>query len=146
MKWLLKRKPIPLNIFNAPAHCISHGHCWIFSFFFFSRTLIKLSHNQMIESCHPQFCREIRFYWIGEWLTCTRTQGTNTCTPLVSGLHVLSSVTKKTPKKTIKLYVELSYIPLIGFSCTLVMLLIHFSGVITVQMETCSLCYPRNVN
>ncbi len=61
-----------------------------FSVFF--RKLIKLSHNQTIEACHPrQFQREIRFYWLGEWLSSTLTQGINRCTPLVPGLHVLSS-------------------------------------------------------
>lgn len=58
----------------------------------FFRKVIKLRHNQMIEGCHPwQFQREIRFYWLGEWLSSTLTQGTNRCSPLVPGLHVLSS-------------------------------------------------------
>lgn len=61
-----------------------------FSVFF--RKLIKLSHNQMIEGCHPRhFQREIRFYWRGEWLSSTLTQGKKRCTSFVPGLHVLTS-------------------------------------------------------
>lgn len=57
----IKRKLIHFSIFNASANCDPPGGTVGISVFF--RKYIKLSHNQMIEGCHPQqFQRDIRFY------------------------------------------------------------------------------------
>lgn len=107
------------------------------SFFFSPRKLIKLSHNQMIEGCHPQqFWREIRFYWRGEWPNPTRTQGTNRCTPLVSGLCVLPSEKELTVRLLASpliqwwtpTYLYLNFTPRSAFIHFIYLLLLRISG------------------